>query len=398
MRRSYCACSFGMVLVLMMGCTRGKSAPDGGSSVPPSKVNVRRNVQLARAVQQQLTYTVETVGLIEAEGETQLAVGVPGNVEEVNFREGMIVDPKDPLPLVKVSVPLYEAAARVAKAELARAESRFKEADGNLTLAKKNWASLAESEQLQRTSAKLIAEAELSAAAGALERAQYNRERCQLRAPYRGFVNKRLVTKGSYVDEKTVIATMADLSRLRLTMFVPETATATVRELLERKQRDPAFDPEFTVPAFPRTTFKARIFYLSTVGESSTHQFECKAEIFQPDSGPKLLPGFTARVRVPLESRRDAVLVHEECLRSTERGWLVFVPEVRTGSDGKREWLARSVKVEPGYRAKGMVEIRNGLTGGEMVIRRGADALEEEGGTPIAFSKEDEALLEKVKN
>lgn len=387
----------GAILLATMaaGCTRGKSAPDGGSAVPPSKVNIRRNVQLTKAVQQPLVYTVETVGIIEAEGETQLAAGVPGNVDELNFREGDVVDPGQKLPLITISEPLYEAAVKVAEAELARAKARADEAAENWRLANENLASLSKTEKLQREAADKVAKAEYSAAEAALKRAKYNAERSRLKPPYRGRINKRLVTKGSYVEERTVVATMADLSRMRLTMYVPETAAATVRELLEQQNRDPQYDPEFTVLAFPRHTFKARIFYVSTVGDPSTHQFECKAEIIQPEGGPRLLPGFTARVRIPLETKKDAVLIHEECLRSTERGMLVFVPEERVSAGGEREWLARAVRVVDGFRAKGMVEIRSGLNGDEVLIRRGADALEEEGGTPIAFSKEEEALLRK---
>lgn len=394
-----------------VGCNRGTGAPDGSAGIPPSKVNIRRNVQLSKALQQPLVYTVETVGLIEAEGETQLAAGVTGNLDEVNFREGDIVSPDD--ILVRISVPLYDAAVKVAEAELVRAENRAKEAQENLDLVKERKQSVSRTEFLQREIAVAVANADVKATEAALERAKYNRRRSELKPPYRGRINKRFVTRGSYVDEKAVIGTMADLSRLRLTTYIPETATSAVRELLDQREKKfvaagydkvpwfdlspgdlPSdFDPEFTVLPFPQHKFKARIFYLSTVGDPSTHQFECKAEIVQPKEGPRLLPGFTARIRIPLKTKLDAVLVHEECLRSTERGWLVFVPESRAGKDGKREWLARSVRVEPGYRANGMVEILSGLKGDELVIRKGADALEEEGGTPIAFSKEEEALL-----
>ena len=410
-----------LLMVSGMACMRsGKQAPSGGSEVPPSKVNLRRNVYLTKAVQTNLVYTVETVGVIEAEGTTELAAGVPGQVDDVLFREGDVVEPSQRDPLVRISQPLYEAALRVAEFEVQRAESKAAEAGKNWELAKKNPSSLSETELLQREYAVKLSDAEVSAAKAALERAKYNLGLSQMKPPYRGRINKRMVTKGSHVEEKTVIATMADLSRLRLTTYVPESATSTVREYLDRRERLAAIiqaslaasgvpefsvraadlpgehDPDFNVLAFPGQTFKARIFYLSTVGDPSTHQFECKAEITIPKDAPQLLPGFTARVRMPLKTRRDAVLVPEESLRSTERGWLVFTPEKRVGKDGKPEWLARTVRVEPGYRNKGMVEIRSGLAGGEVIVQRGADALEEEGGTPLKIPDDQMVLLEKM--
>src|SRR5262249_6850845 len=143
----------------------------------------------------------------------------------------------DPEPLVRISVPLYKAAAEAAHFEVRRAETRAEEASKNLALAKRNWGSLSEAEKLQRESADAVAKSELSAAKAALDRALYNQRRSQLMAPYRGRINKRMVTKGSYVEDKSVIATMADLSRLRLTTFIPESATATVRELMDRRER-----------------------------------------------------------------------------------------------------------------------------------------------------------------
>src|SRR5207249_8255212 len=44
--------------------------------------------------------------------------------------------------------------------------------------------------------------------------------------------NKRYVTKGSYLEERTPIATIADLSRIRLVGYVPETAAPVVRDLV----------------------------------------------------------------------------------------------------------------------------------------------------------------------
>jgi hypothetical protein len=44
-----------------------------------------------------------------------------------------------------------------------------------------------------------------------------------------------MVTPGTYVEEKTSIASIADLSRIRLVGWVPETAAATMRELIAQQ-------------------------------------------------------------------------------------------------------------------------------------------------------------------
>src|SRR5262249_14461156 len=104
-----------VLLVAGVGCGRhGKPAPVGGTTVPPARTKWTRSVELDQARRQPLTYCVETVGYLEAEGQTDIAAGVSGVVDEVLFREGQWVS-QDTI-LVKVDQKRYEAAAEVARA------------------------------------------------------------------------------------------------------------------------------------------------------------------------------------------------------------------------------------------------------------------------------------------
>ena len=47
----------------------------------------------------------------------------------------------------------------------------------------------------------------------------------------------RKVTPGTYLEEKAVIGTIADLRRLRLVGWVPEKAAPTARELMIQENR-----------------------------------------------------------------------------------------------------------------------------------------------------------------
>src|SRR5262249_12062755 len=139
--------------------------------------------------------------------------------------------------------------------------------------------------------------------------------------------------------------------------------------------------------------FHARVFFMSTIADPSTHMFEVKAEILingklfglHPDKAlrDELRPGYTAKIRFPLRSNPDAVIVPEEAVRASERGFLAFVPVKQVRKDGKEEWLVQARPLNLGYRADGWVEVRQGLAPGELLVRRGAEALED--GTPIRF-------------
>jgi multidrug efflux system membrane fusion protein len=132
---------------------------------------------------------------------------------------------------------------------------------------------------------------------------------------------------------------------------------------------------------------------MSTVADPTTHMFECKARIDPRDPAFGLLkPGYTARIRFPFESTADSVVVPEESVRATERGFLVFGVAKRTNKDGSVDWIARPRKVDVGARAPGWVEIRSGLVPGEWIVQRGAEALDE--GVPVRIPDEQLKRLE----
>lgn len=429
------------LLVFAFGCSRhSKEAPQGGSSVPPHKTNLKRNVELGRAEQRSLIYYIHTTGVLEAEGQTDIAAGVSGIVDEVLFREGDQVDTQT--VLVKVDQRRYLSLVKAAEAAVERAEANVRRADANIKKAEANvrlWSDQArratqagvgtsEEERSKLTLGLGVAEAErdvsltergaavseLDTAKASLELARHNLHRSQVRAPYPGRINQRKVTPGSYLEERTLIGTIANLSRIRLVGYVPETDAPVVRALLGQQDArlranryalgvgallagplcaveasalilkndvPSGFDPEFELLVDPNRTLRGRIFYLSTVANPDTHMFEFKAELDARGLRVEPRPGYSARIRIPLRSHADAVVVPEEAVRATERGFVAFVPAERRGRDGKTEQIARTRPLELGFRTPGWVEVRSGIAPGELIVRRGAEALEE--GTPI---------------
>ena len=387
------------------GCSRqGKAAPVGGSDVPPSQVKLGRNVELARVEQRPLEYSVETVGYLEAEGQTDIAAGVTGVVDEVLFREGQRVD--GDTVLVKVDQPRYLAAAQIARANELRAEETVR-LKRDLYERAVRAAIGASDEERARTQLELrVAEADFQAAKATRALAEHNLHRSRVRAPYPGQINQRKVTPGTYLEEKTVIGTMADVSRLRLVGWIPEKAAPVVRELMAKQEPTRAarlvgfclatsppwagvaglcldcrcelpsgFALEFRVLPFPELTFHSRIFYMSTVASPDTHMFECKGEVAATGEGARLRPGFTARIRCPLRGNPSACVIPEESVRASERGFIAFVPVQRKGRDGQPQWFAEERSLDLGYRSPGWVEVLQGLAPGEWIVRKGAEAL-----------------------
>ncbi len=405
-------------LVLQSGCTKpGAEAPKGGADIAPQKVNLKRGVELDVADRRALDYTVEATGWLEAESQPEIAAGVSGLVDEVLAFEGDYVEAGT--VLIKVDQRKYVNAANVAKANESRGQANLLYAQREVERTRDiRGQAISQEERDRAVQALGVAEAELRRAQSERVLAEHNLDRSWVRAPFTGQINQRKVAKGMHVEDKTTVYTMADLTRIRLVGWVPETAAATVRQNLRERQRvqaarlffagasayglpcgglaaaavglsqrDPtlaSFDPEFTLLALPQRMFRARVFYLSTTADPQTHMFECKAEVDLTSVGDaQLLPGYTADIKFPLRSNPDACVIPEESVRASERGFIAFIPTKRTAKDGAIEWIAKARVLELGFRSPGWVEVRKGITPGEPIVRRGAEALED--GTPIRF-------------
>jgi membrane fusion protein, multidrug efflux system len=455
--RALALLSAACLVAALAGCARqGHGAPQGGSAVTPAKAKLKRNVEMTQARQEKMLSSVETVGYLDAEGQTDVAAGVSGVVEEVLFREGDWVI-KDQTLLVRIEPKKYEALLAQAEANLKRAEATAKKMEASVRrsdsairdaeqfLSLKNTmlenirragrAAKAEERQeaqamvevasarvgvakSERDVCKADVEAtnkEVDAARALRDLAAHNLSRSQVRAPYTGQINKRLVTRGSHVKDESVLATMADLSRLRLVGYIPEKSAPIARQMLLEEQRCriaflagnlmagtwaalaaltceatgevPAQYPlEFRLSAFPQQKFYGRIFYLSTVASSDTHLFECKAEVPRHGLASQLRPGFTAKITCPLPGRASSVIIPEEAVRASERGFVAFRPRAVPTKGDEPEYVAEAVPLELGQRRPGWVEVLRGLEAGDWIVKRGAEALEE--GTPMNVPKE----------
>lgn len=412
-----------VLLLFVLGLTGcGTANQQAVPAVPPSKVNLKRNVEIGTAEKRSLQYTVETPGVIEAERITDIAAGVSGIVDEVLFREGEFVTP-DTVLLV-VDQKRFETQLSLAKANELRARAALEQSKDTARRAEDAKGAITEEERTRTALVQKTSEAELAAAVANRQLAEIQLNRSRVRPPYAGRINLRKVTAGSYIDEKGVVATIADITRLRLVGWIPESASSAVRSRMTGNlavsfadataqmvsavpplfgisvrnlamfpvlvQAPQLSDVEFTLLASPRQTYRGRLFYMSTIANNETHMFESKSEIF-PSDMKQMQAGYTARIRFPLRTNQEACVVPEEAVRPNERGFVAFVPIQKTGKNGQTEWVAQARILELGYREPGWVEVKKGLKPGETFISRGSEALED--GTPIQFANKEPAKL-----
>jgi membrane fusion protein (multidrug efflux system) len=163
------------------------------------------------------------------------------------------------------------------------------------------------------------------------------------------------VETGRFVKAGDVLATLVDMSRLRLRFKVSE------RESLRSREGDSV---RFRVGAIGEREFEGRIYHVGVTADPGTRQVEVLAWVKNPGV---LKPGFFAEVTLATESRQGAVVVPEGAVQASEKGFVVYALE------GGR---ARLRPIQLGQRTDdGAVEVLSGLEGGETVVVEGSDQL-----------------------
>jgi membrane fusion protein (multidrug efflux system)/multidrug efflux system membrane fusion protein len=197
--------------------------------------------------------------------------------------------------------------------------------------------------------------AEAAAARAAMDIAAQNLRRAEVRPSRAGVINTRAVETGRFVKMGDVLATLVDMSRLRLRFKVSE------RESLRAREGDTV---RFRVGAIGEREFEGRIYHVGVTADPGTRQVEVLAWVQNPGV---LKPGFFAEVTLATESHQGAVVVPEAAIQASEQGFVVYAVE-----GGK----AALRPVEIGMRSEdGVVEVLSGLKGGETVVVEGSDRL-----------------------
>lgn len=340
--------------------------PQRGRAAPAATEQQAVPVEVVAVEQVTLSRTVRGIGSLRASQRVELRSEVAGIVRSIPFREGARVDAGHVLfelddEKLERQVVAREAAVRASEVRLANAQRTF---DRQQQLLERG---ISAQEEFDRAQAELdgaAAELERYAAELALARAQL--QDTQIVAPFAGFMSARQVDVGAYVSVGDTLATIYQVDPVELEFSVPERFAAQV---------EPGQSVEVQVAAMPGTTFEGEIDFVSPAVRVATRDFLVKASIPNPDS--VLRPGASATALVRVAENVDRPVVPEEALVATRRGYLVFVVE-----DG----IAVPRDVEMGMRQGGRVEVLEGLSPNEVIVRSGHIRLN--GGEPVQVVQE----------
>ena len=168
-----------------------------------------------------------------------------------------------------------------------------------------------------------------------------------IKAPVAGSISERLVQPGEFIRENTPVATIVQMSPLKLKSAIQEKHASLIR---------PGQAVEFDVEAFANRKFKGKIAYVSPSVDQATRTFAVEAMVDNGDR--RLKPGFFAK-GVVLTSVDEKVLAVPEDAVSTLAG----VSTVYVIDNGK----ARQQQISLGARQNKLVEVTSGLKGDEVL-------------------------------
>lgn len=188
-----------------------------------------------------------------------------------------------------------------------------------------------------------------------------------IRAPFSGYIGLRSTSPGQLARPGEVIATLDDVTVIKLDLDVPERDLSRVSIGLPITA---------TAAAFSGTVFEGKISEIDSRIDPVTRSVRVRAEIKNSDS--QLRPGMMMQASIRQDSRIVVAVPEIALLRRDDSAFVYVVGEGEGGP------VALTRTVEPGERRQGMIEILSGLSVGEQVIVEGIVRLRPN--APIRFA------------
>lgn len=315
-------------------------------------------VAVAAAVTRDVPIYIDAVGKIAAREVVSIQPQVSGRITQIHFADGADV---------KVGDLLFTIDPRPYRAQLNQAEANLAQAEAALSLAKITFArveSVSDPRAVSRQdydikkSAVEAAEALVKQNRATVENARLNLEYCAIRSPINGRTGQRSVDAGNVVSANSgSLLVIQRLDPIYADFTVTENElTAVQRNMASRSPR-----VEVRLPDDSGNAREGKLTFLDNSVQEGTGTVKLRATVSNGDR--RFWPGRFAKVRLVLDTRRDAVLVPAEAPQLSAKGAFVFVIK----SDSSSE--LRPVKV--GQRQGELVVIEDGVKAGEQVVVKG---------------------------
>lgn len=342
--------------VSLPGCHQPADAEVDKSKTGPPPVSIA----VAAAHQQTLDRTAEIQGALFANESATLSSEVEGAISEIKADFGDTVEAGQ--VMLKISPREYQLKVGTAHAALDQVQARLANSTARFERAQRlKSEGTISNEQFDQLAATLrIDQADTESAEKALSLAQKKLGDTDIKAPFKGSVQKRLVALGEYVSPGKQIYSLIATDPIKLRCPMPERFVPMAKV---------GMPVHLTVDAKPGATYTGNITRIAPALDESSRTLLIEAEVANPDGALK--PGFFAHVTMNLGNDTALFVPNGAVLRYAGVA-RVFVIE---------RGVVRAREVTTGAVVGDHTEITSGLKEGERVAVSDVDRLAD--GTPI---------------
>jgi multidrug efflux pump subunit AcrA (membrane-fusion protein) len=397
----WCRCSVaGLAVLGLAGCSKTESAQASGREAPA------RQVAVERVREDTIRRAIDVVGTLAAEDEVTVSAEAEGRVSRLladlgdrvqagqilieldNEKQQYSTDQQraalaralarygapdaDHLPPVEQTPDVVKAQAELVQAR--QAHQRAEELHRRQLVPKQT---LDDAEAVLRAkqasydsalqNAKNLS-ADIDASKASLQLAERVLRDTRIRAPFDGYVQRRMVALGEFVKNQTPVMSVVRIDPLKVTAEIPEKMAPWV------KQGQPV---TLRVDAYPDQTFTGKLTRISPSVNATTRAFPFEALV--PNVDARLKPGTFARVHIESD-RVDAVVTVPYAAVQYRYGVnRVFVVE------GDR-LAARELKT--GERVGERIEVMSGVKPNEAIAVTDVDRLADGGKVVVSKGSE----------
>jgi membrane fusion protein (multidrug efflux system) len=293
------------------------------------KVSGPVSIDVSVAVLTDYVNTIEGNGTVLANEFVELKPETNGRIVLLNIQEGKQVN--EGALLVKLFDDDLQAQLRKLESQLSiakKTESRLK------TLLEANGLNQSEYDQALNQVNNLLADIDYT-------KAQIRKT--EIRAPFSGTIGLRMVSKGAFVTQQNVLATLQQTGTLKVDFVLPENYNSQLQAGQDVK-----------VIADNKREYNAKIIAIEPQVNTATRNLKVRAMITGNSSG--LQPGAFVKISIDEGKNKKAILVPTNSI----------IPDTRN----KKIVLIKNGKaiftiVETGYRGENKIEITAGVEAGD---------------------------------
>jgi len=330
--------------ILLAACQRPAADASAAGGFDPSRP---QTVEVSQVEERTLEEKIDLVGSLAPNESAEVRAELSGVIRAIRFEEGRPV---------RAGQALIELDTRELEAQISEARSRAELAEKSFLRAKQ----LMQGNAVSRVEFE-NAEAAVAQARAGLTLLEVRLEKSLLRAPFDGIAGARAVSVGDYLTPETVVTEISDVSRLKISLDVPERFLPGLEPGSTFKLATAAADDAVT----------GEIYFIAPSINAQTRSAEVKGFVNDPPTA--LRPGMFASVSLVLRQVENALVVPETAVLNTPRGSVVIAARGENGAI-----TAAFIPVRLGLRVPGVVQVTPlgpPLAKGDLIVSSGVGGL-----------------------